>query len=73
MPYACESLVKKLWHATPSMRPTMQECLTALQGVLEVLPGDSLSRSMPLDTLDSLDALAGLNINKSRPGTAARR
>lgn len=76
MPFACESLVKKLWHATPAMRPTFAEVLPSLHSVLETLPGESLNSSlkgMPMDALDSLDALAGLALKPTRPSTARAR
>lgn len=75
MPYACEGLVKKLWHGTPALRPSMADALVALDGVLDTLPGDSLSRSLPLDSLDSdaLDCLTNLTLNKSMPRPSSRR
>jgi len=72
MPYACEALLRKLWHATPALRPSFGEALPQLQGILETLPVqtvDSAINRMPLDALDSLDALAGMQI---RPQTAGR-
>lgn len=68
MPFACEALLKKLWHTTPSVRPTFAEALPSLEMVLEGLPPDrssSLSKSMPLDALDSLDQLS-MSLPRSR-------
>ena len=62
MPYACEALVKRLWHATPALRPTFAEALPQLQSVNDVLPVGNLGASMPRDALDSLDALSGLSL-----------
>jgi len=62
MPYLCEALVKKLWHATPAMRPQFPEAVASLEAVLENLPGlGSSMRSMAMPE-DSLDALAGLSL-----------
>ena len=65
MPYACEALVKKLWHATPQLRPTFADALPQLSSVLETLPLNNLGGSLPrggMDALDSLDALSSLSL-----------
>jgi serine/threonine protein kinase len=60
MPYMCEALVKKLWHASAVLRPSFNEALPALNAVLDGLPGDGAYRMAMPD--DSLDALAGLSL-----------
>ena len=52
MPYLCEALVKKLWHATPAMRPQFPEAVASLEAVLENLPGlgSSMRRCMHMRT-----------------------
>ena len=63
MPYACESLLKKLWHKSASLRPTFAETIPTLESILETLPVGVPSRgSMPLDSLDSLDELSRLSL-----------
>jgi len=58
MPYACESLVKKLWHSSASLRPTFAEALPMLHDVLATLPVDrALNKTIELDALDSLAGL----------------
>ena len=77
MPFACEGLLKKAWHATPSLRPSFSELLPALHGVHDSLPpigrsarsfgsGSAAGGGMPPDCLDSLDALAGLSLAPRR-------
>ena len=76
MPYACESLLKRLWHATPADRPTMAEAIPSLEAVVGTLPSD---RAMGgggrfggggigggMDALDALDSLAGLSVAPPR-------
>ena len=70
---ACGALLNKLWHATPALRPSFADALPQLQSILETLPvqtADSALNRMPVDALDSLDALADMQI---RPRTAGRR
>mmetsp|Transcript_59628 Transcript_59628/g.118474 ORF Transcript_59628/g.118474 Transcript_59628/m.118474 type:complete len:122 (+) Transcript_59628:881-1246(+) len=61
MPYACEALVRKLWHATSTLRPTFAEVVPSLEAVLDTLPAGSSNRRMEMP-MDSLDALAGLSL-----------
>lgn len=60
MPYACEALLKKLWHATATLRPSFADALLALERVIEALPSghSSLGGGMPLDSLDALSFLS---------------
>ena len=63
MPYACEALVKKLWHKSASLRPTFDEAIPALEAILPTLAVGVPSRSsMPFDSLDALDSLSGLSL-----------
>ena len=57
MPYACENLLRKLWHANAASRPTFADALPQLNAVLETLPGDGLNRSLGLGGMDALDSL----------------
>ena len=79
MPLQCESLLKRLWHGSASLRPTFGEALPLLESVLENLPagvpssrgfgcGGSLGGGMPMDSLDALDSMmtAGLSLKARR-------
>ena len=77
MPYALEALLKKLWHATPSNRPTFAEAIPSLEAVMETLPSDGMmggggGRAVGgggiggMDALDALDSLAGLSVAPRR-------
>jgi hypothetical protein len=69
MPYSCETLLKRLWHATPARRPTFDDALHSLDAVIDALPtGHSVGRA-PIDSLDSLDSLAGLSLMPQQRGT----
>lgn len=64
MPFACEGLVKKMWHGTAAMRPSFAELIPQLQSIYETLPvqnADSRARG-GMDALDALDSLAGLSL-----------
>jgi len=61
MPYACEALVRKLWHATPALRPAFPEVVPSLEAVFDGLPAGGSGRRIEMP-MDSLDALAGLSL-----------
>jgi serine/threonine protein kinase len=64
MPYACESLLRKLWHTTPASRPSFVEVIPAIEAVLDTLPSDrsALGGSLGMDSLDALDSLTSLSM-----------
>lgn len=67
MPMQCESLLRKLWHQSASLRPTFDEAIPPLRAVQEALPGASSSRALGgIDALDALDSLAGLSLAPQR-------
>ena len=71
MPYACETLLHKLWHAKPEKRPTFAEAIPSIEAIIDTLPSDrgGLGGSLGIDSLDALDSLAGLSLKPtSRPG-----
>lgn len=61
MPYACEALVRKLWHEVPAQRPPFSDAIPSLETVMDALPGGGSSYGIPMPA-DSLDALAGLSL-----------
>ena len=62
MPTVCEGLLRKLWHASPTLRPAFTEVIPKLEAVMENLPNSGASRMAAMDSLDSLDALSSLSL-----------
>ncbi len=59
MPYACESLLRKLWHQTAAQRPDFDAALAAVHGVHDALPlGSEMAARAPMDSLDDFAALS---------------
>ena len=57
MPYACERLLQRAWHADATSRPTFENAVKELFGAKEALGGDAPSHGLPPLPPDSLDAL----------------
>lgn len=74
MPLQCESLLKKLWHKSSSLRPTFAEAIPLLESVLTNLPagappsrgGGGFGGGMPMDSLDALDSMMDLSLRPRR-------
>ena len=72
MPMQCETLLRKLWHQTASLRPSFEEVALPLERVMETLPGRASSSNSiggmggGMDALDALDSLAGLSLKPQR-------
>ena len=64
MPHLCESLLRKLWHQQPTLRPKFDSVITTLAVVEDSLPlGASLQCSRQY--VDSLDSFASIRLNQS--------
>jgi len=64
MPRLCETLLRKLWHQQPSLRPKFEQVIGTLETVEESLPlGASLQCSRQY--VDTLDSFASVRLNRS--------
>jgi len=61
MPHACEGLLRKAWHQSAVLRPTISQVVTTLKSIHEQLPVNR----MTLPNLDSLDMFASMRLNKT--------
>ena len=57
MPRALEGLVGRAWHQDAKLRPTFEQALETLRGVLDTLPA---GRALLESHVDSLDDFASL-------------
>ena len=65
VPSACEGLLRKAWHKTPSLRPPFAQMLPTLRAIEELLPlGAALCRGSTAYH-DSLDDFAMLGLNRT--------
>jgi|Transcript_73142 hypothetical protein len=69
MPRLCETLLRKLWHQQPALRPKFEQAITTLTQVEEGLPlGKALASSMQLSSaayVDTLDSFASMKFHRS--------